>query len=419
MTTATAQAHGIWGHVHVTGWAVENMEDDDLRAFLLEPEVFNALIFGAVFADTGYARNSEASRAYSEHTHWEPFVQDFIEWIEENDPPPWTTLASRRRIGFLLGCASHGLQDAMFDSLFLHQVEERDGVGQDATDPGTDGFLVLDGHIRFVPEQDIPMSAVLELYEVLGPDVTEDVILDSVGLTMTAYVNDDIGLDFARFNGEKYAESMPWGRAHYLDPEVPGSLRAEIYPTMRYQEAIWKRLRGELGADELTVFAFPESTRRLRSGEPGRADSWVTLVFGAGVPEQGDIVSLTDDAGEAVAFEQSGNRWGSYPTRMLRLQPTEPLTPGGWYTATMRAGVERIDGQTTTQEWALRFQVACIDEGDPACPALDPPAVASIDGVPPEPEPEPGCGCQVAGLGGGWVGVGLLGLLSRRRRSLG
>ncbi|MFT4979739.1 MAG: hypothetical protein ACI8S6_005651, partial [Myxococcota bacterium] len=68
----TVSAHGLWGHIHVTGWAVENMPDDELRAFLLEPEVFNALLSGAMFTDTGYALDDGAARAYSEHTHWEP-----------------------------------------------------------------------------------------------------------------------------------------------------------------------------------------------------------------------------------------------------------------------------------------------------------------------------------------------------------
>ena len=39
-------------------------------------------------------------------------------------PAPVTTLESKKRVAFLMGCASHGLQDAIFDSLFLRQVEE-------------------------------------------------------------------------------------------------------------------------------------------------------------------------------------------------------------------------------------------------------------------------------------------------------
>ena len=90
-----------------------------------------------------------------------------------HDPPPWNTLESRKRVAFLMGCASHGLQDTLFDSLFLYQIEERDGAGQDFADPGTDGFLVLDEHVRFQPEEDIPMETLLELYAGLEEEITE------------------------------------------------------------------------------------------------------------------------------------------------------------------------------------------------------------------------------------------------------
>ncbi|MCO4745535.1 MAG: zinc dependent phospholipase C family protein [Proteobacteria bacterium] len=416
--STSADAHGIWGHVHVTGWAVENMPDDELRQFLLEPEVFNALLFGAVFTDTGYARDEPASRAYSEHTHWEPFIEDYVEWIRVNDPPPWTSIESKKRVAFLLGCASHGLQDSIFDSLFLHQVEERDGAGQSETDPGTDGFLVLDEHIRFIPERDIPMSTVLELYEGLSEDVTEEVIDASVGLTVAAYVNDEIGLGIAANYGERYATEMPWGREHYMDPAVPGSLRAEIYPTMRYQQALWSRLHGEFSADDVAVFAFPETPRRLRSGDASTTDSWVTLIFGEGVRYEGDLVELVDSDGTSVPFRQANTRWGAGHTRLIRVQPEQNLVPGGWYTARMRAGAELVGGEETTEIYELGFQVACDNAEDTACPDLGEIPVARIDGIPVEPEPEveeSGCGCQSSPARGmGWAL--LVGLLASRRR---
>lgn len=252
LALSPAHAHGLWGHLHVTGWAVENMPDDELRRFLLEPEVFNALLFGAVFTDTGYSLDDPAARAYAEHTHWEPFIEDYVAWIAANDPPPWDDLESRKRVAFLMGCASHGLQDSIFDSLFLSQSELRDGAGQDVTDPATDGFLVLDDYIRFIPEPYIPMSTVLELYEVLDEDVTQGVIEEAVQRVTDFYINEEVGLTIAAGMGERYADEMPWGRVHYMDPEVPGSLRSEIFPTMRYQQAIWARLHGELEADVAT-----------------------------------------------------------------------------------------------------------------------------------------------------------------------
>ena len=418
-----AAAHGIWGHVHVTGWAVENMADDELRQFLLDdPEVFNALLFGAVFTDTGYSRDEAASRAYSEHAHWEPFIQDYIDWIRLNDPPPWTSGASKKRVAFLMGCASHGLQDSIFDSLFLHQVEAHDGASQSATDPGTDGFLALDGHIRFIPEEDIPMSTMLELFATLPEDITREIIEDSVGLVTAAYVNEEIGVPIAAALGEKYEAEMPWGRLHYMDPAVPGSLRAEIYPTMRYQQAIWARLHGDFSADDAAIFAYPEIPRRLRSGEADTVDSWATLIFGAGVRYEGGLVELLDDTRTAVAFTQANTRWGASDTRLIRLQPQQDLVPGGWYTARLRAGIELVDAQTSEKTYEMSFQVACA-EGDPACPDVGEIAVASIEGLLDEPaETEAAavdasaCHCGSAQAGGaGWFLV--LAVAGYRRRS--
>jgi uncharacterized protein (TIGR03382 family) len=421
-----ADAHGIWGHVHVTGWAVENMPDDDLRAFLLEPEVFNALLFGAVFTDTGYARDSEASRAYSEHTHWEPFIEDYVQLIVDNDPPPWDSLESRKRVAFLLGCASHGLQDSIFDSLFLYQVDEHDGLGQEEADPGTDGFLVLDGHIRFVPEKDIPMETVLELYEVLDVGVTQEVIDDAVDLTVAAYVNDSLGLAIAANMGETYGPDMPWTRAHYLDTEIPGSLRAEILPTLRYQQAIWDRLHQQLDPQDVTLGSYPDVPRRLLSPDATTPDSWVSLMFGAGVAYADGIVELTDAQGAAVPFTQANTRWGADYTRIVRLQPTEDLEPGAWYTAQLASGALLIDGQQTTAPYSVTFQVACATPDDPACPEVEV-IEPSIDGIPAndtadtalvDPTDKGGCGCgssPTAPVGLALV-TALAPLLRRRRR---
>lgn len=422
-----AHAHGLWGHIHVTGWAVENMPDDELRAFLLEPEVFNALLFGATFTDTGYAIDDAASRAYAEHTHWEPFIQDYVEWIRVNDPPPWTSLESRQRVAFLLGCASHGFQDELFDTLFLFQVAEHDGGDQDEADPGTDGFLALDDHIRFVPTEYIPLETVLELYADLDEDVTEATIDEAVGLVTTVYINDTLGPAVALELGEQYQDVIPWTREHYLDAEMPGSLRAEIYPTMRYQQSVWARLHEGLPADEAATFAFPEAPRRLPTPQATSAHSWISVTFGVGVRYADDLLELVDADGVVVPTTPANSRWGPEWTRVARLMPAQDLVPGAWYTVHLRDGVETIDGQVSTTPWSYTFQVECDAATASQCEDLGEVPEAGVDGLPPEDTgpaavdtgeaaPEEGCGCGVA-RGGGIAGIGLLlAALARRRR---
>ncbi len=384
-TGAAAQAHGLWGHVHVTGWAAENLPQGELKAFLSEPEVFNALLFGAAFTDSGYfpqgGELARKSRAYSEHSHWEPFIADFIAWIKSNDPPPWQTLESRKRVAFLMGCASHGLQDEVFDSLFLPQVGFHDDGGQDEADPASDGFMALDMLIRFEPEQDLPMETLLELYQPLGEEITEDVILRSVRPMMSFYVNHRVGIDVARGQGMIGQDRLPWTRLHYMDPSVPGSLRAEIFPTMRYLQALWARLHGRFEGTQVVISAYPELPRRLRGADPASPDSWVTLLFGAAPRYEQAALSwgLTESPEQAVDFTKRNTRWGDPWPRLIRLTPNEPLEPGGWYTVELGAGVETIDGPVTQDPFEITFQVACDDPDDDACPDLGPLPEATIE----------------------------------------
>ncbi len=363
-----AVAHGIWGHVHVTGWAIENLPEGELQEFFSEPEVMHAALFGAAFTDSGYwpqgGELAQRSRAYSEHTHWEPFIQDFVAWIVQNDPPPWDSLASRQRVAFLMGVASHGLQDEIFDSLFLYQIQHHDGAGQEEADPGTDGFLALDGHIRFQPTSAfLPYETLLELYEGLGAGVDRDTIERSVRVMELVYLDHANGLGVARTLGEQYKDVIPWARAHYLDPDVPGSLVAEVEPTGRYMEAIWGRLHGRTAGADPVVFAYPATPRRLRSHDASLPDSWVTFIFAAGVRYDAAVPTWVDREDEPVMFAPRNTRWGGTWPRLIRLLPEANLEPGGWYTAGLGEGVELIDGSEAVA-FSHEFQVAC-EEGDP------------------------------------------------------
>jgi hypothetical protein len=380
-----AQAHGIWGHVHVTAWAIENLPEGELRDFFSDPEVFNAALFGAAFTDSGYFPQAEplsiASRAYTEHTHWEPFIEDFIAWIRQNDAPPWDDRDSRLRAAFLMGCAAHGLQDEIFDSLFLYQVAEHDDGGQDEADPATDGFLALDGHLRHFPRAYVPMDTLLELYAPLQEGVEEATIRQSVNILTTVYLNERVGPQVALGLAEQYRERVPWTRAHYLDPEVPGSLLSEVAPTGRYLEAIWARLHGRLGGDAAVIYAWPAPPRRLLGLDTASPDSWVTAIFGVGARYEG-ARGWWRTAGDApLRLTQRNTRWNNDWTRLVRLLPEEALEPGGWYVAGIDAGVPLIDARETTAPWSLRFQAPCAPES-PAelCPDLGELPTPDIDG---------------------------------------
>lgn len=388
LTPGVAQAHGIWGHIHVTAWAIDNLPPGELKAFFADPEVRNAALFGAAFTDSGYWPQGGAlaapARAYGEHTHWEPFVDDYIDWMRANDPVPLAAQDSKLRAAFLLGAAAHGLQDEIFDSLFLAQMEKHDNASQEEADPGTDGFLVLDNYVQHVPTRFVPKDVLLEVYADVHPDLTGDVIDDAVDIMELFYVNDDRGIRLAKSQGEMYAERIPWARQNYLNPAVPGSLASEVRPTMAYMQAIWDRLHNR--ATPTVVFAFPDVPRRLPGAAANDPDSWITFVTAAGV--QDGVSTATLGGASQPAVRVSDNRWaGNGWTRVVRIRPEDTLVSGGWYHAELTHAV-RIDG-ASFELFALDFQVECSSPDAQLCPALTVPEVVITPAEQPQPEPAP------------------------------
>ncbi len=384
-----ASAHGVWAHVHVTGWAVENLEEGELRDFLAEPEVMNAALFGAAFTDSGYAPGMAPveedfkgrAHAYGEHTHWEPFVQDFVAWIRANDPPPWSDLESRKRVAFMMGCAAHGLQDEIFDSLFLMQTRAHDGAGQEAADPAMDGFLSLDGHLRFFPKPYFPAETLVELYEVLAADVTAEDMERAVRMMTSIYLNERTGPTITASLGRDNEEKIPWAREHYLDPAVPGSLRSEILPTAAYFEALWERVHGRFEHAAAVTHTFPNPPRRLLGAEAEAPDSWVTIVLGMGLKGRTATLTWAERGGSEVAFDLEGTRWGGLGTwgRLLTLRPQADLGAGAWHEVSLEPGMELMDGSTLAEAFTFAFQAPCGGTDEDACPELSGLEVASID----------------------------------------
>lgn len=354
-------AHGLHGHVHVTGWAIENLPAGELRTIFEDPDVFQAALSGAMFPDTGYATDAPGARDYAEYAHWEPFIERFVQYIRTAYGPTYETKEEKMLIAFLLGCAAHGLQDELFDSTFLYEVEERYGRGQEVTDPATDGFLILDGLFRLLPGDYFPVEEVLPLYEVLGRPIDAPLIREHIRIVRDGYVNDHIGARIAAGNGRRYAPFIPWAVESYLDMGTAGSLGAEIKPTARHMQALWERLHGRFDEANLVVHAWPEDPRRLRTFDHNSAASWITLVFGKGVEENSAAATLVDALGTPQPFRLRYTRWGG-TSRLVRFQPMQDLIPGAHYTATLEPGARLVDDSLTTHAHSHGFQVECGDD---------------------------------------------------------
>jgi hypothetical protein len=347
--------------MHVTGWAIENLPPGELRDMFSDPEVMNAAIFGSAYTDSGYWPKGSVesqARAYGEHTHWEPFIQDFVTWIRVNDPPPWTSLESKKRFAFMLGCASHGLQDEIFDSIFLDQVDYHDNGNQDIADPATDGFLSVDGHLRFMPTEYYPKDTVLELYQTLNMGITEETVRYGLDAMETLYVNPRSGYAVAAGFARQHEAKLGWTRAHYFDADVPGSIRSEILPTMRYMMALWERVQGQNSADNPVLFQYPDDGRFLRSLDPADPASWVTIVTAAAAKADFVMPDWKLDDGTPIAFSKRGTHWGGTDqfARVMQLRPLEQLPAGRASTVTWNFNGPLINGEVSTASVALPVQ---------------------------------------------------------------
>ena len=441
---ALASAHGINGHVHVTGWAVEHLPPGPLADFLSEPEVFDALLLGATFPDSGYAIEDD----YGELAHWPPFAEGCLADLRARYPLPWDTLVARKHAAFVMGIALHGLQDEIFDTLFLRQVERHDGRGQDDTDPGLDGFLYTDGHLRFSPEYYVPAEILAEVFaEVHGHIVSRATI--EAGVTRVKLIVIDAFGGIGPRLDEVHRPRIPWAAAHYLDPDVPGSLRSEIPATMAFLAALWDRTHGTWAQGPPVAYTSPSPPRRLRSAAPDGVDHWITLVLGAAVragtltPER---VRLVDGLGQAVPIRVRASRWArdaTSGTRLVVLEPLDALAYDAIYGVELHPGLEFFNG-ATPPIWRATFRTPCAveapcDDPDVGVLSIDPPPdAAPSDGGAPnvaggrdaialaaetgpsrsgasDPAPETGCSAGGAGDAAPWVGLLLLLVCGRAR----
>ena len=419
-------AFGGLGHIQVTAWAVENLPQGELRAFLAQRETFNSVLFGSAYPDIGYYpghSDPQMHHAYGEYSHWSPFISEFILWIKVNDPPPWTSEESKKRVAFLLGCAAHGFQDEVFDSLFLPKASYHDHQGQEAVDPGSDGFLVSDEFLASIPAVDAPVETLVEMYneaEISQGELSEDELALALETMQTWYIDERAGPALARMALDMYGDQLPWTAEHYMDPGVPGSLHAEIFPVTRLIEQLWKELNGELPDDDVLLFEYPESGRRLESPTPNNPGSWVSFLFGTGVKVDGLTIRWRDKSGGEVPFSRTGMTWGTPWTRVLRLMPTEALAAGATYSISLKGEVVLVSGRSVDLDYLFSFGVECDDANRLDCVDDPEPLVARLDGMEAfvaewgaSAEPERGCvGCSGSGVGPEWFLL-LLGVWGR------
>jgi hypothetical protein len=119
-----ARACGNVTHAWISIDAKARLPQGPIRELLDRPGMERYLRNGTMFPDGGYPIGDD----YGEMAHWEPFQDRYLAWIREHYQPPWSDEAAMH-IAFLLGMASHGMADQVYDSTFMEGSKH-------AKDPG-------------------------------------------------------------------------------------------------------------------------------------------------------------------------------------------------------------------------------------------------------------------------------------------
>lgn len=421
--TGTAVAHGINAHIWVSDRAVDLVFDCELHALLADPDIRPVVQISPAFPDSGYA----ADHPYGEAAHWEPWTEAYLRHLRQRFGNDFTSDAARRHIAFWMGASSHGLEDEIFDSLFIYKSEEVDGAGQDLIDTLTDFLLIAQGHAALQPEVWLPP----DLPSIFAdPEVGVPVHMGQIEGGMFTVHEIVIGLvDNPVELDQGFGDLIPWAAEHYFDPQAGGSIGYEPPIVARYYEALWKRLHNRFVPErDLLLGGVPEYGGRLRANRPDTVDAWISLWTGIGV-RTGSLdgkIALIGPDGVTVPIRVRPTRWGNAPDdwgRVIQIRPEAELLPDSSYRVELRAGLELIDGRALEQtlEWPLRSACASVDLRNDCDGAFAPtPETSCPTPVPAAATPEPETGC---GSGGRAALAPLLPLLTtwlwlRRRQTL-
>lgn len=386
-----AFANGQTSHQWITLQALEALPDGELRDFLTDPALDEALLNGTMFPDGGYAVGDD----YGEMAHWEPLQLAYLDDILARGGPPFDD-ALAQELAFFFGMASHGMADQVYDSTYMERAKALDPEESWACcsmDEATDvAFAALTG-AGTVPEAWWP-EGLLPLFAAQGHTVEGDTVdsgQDRLGIAI-------LFVGAAGENPEAVAEyhaEFPWACDHQLDEAVPGNPPREAELVARYWEALWERVGGGDGLSEPVLgLAAGEVAGQPREAES--VEARIGLVFARGLdPESVEgRVHVYDEQGAELPVRL--DVFYGTASHVLNLHPEADWPEAQDLELRVEPGVLGWDGQPLLEDtWTTTLSTR-PPEADPA------------------PTPEADCGCRSSPLP--WL---MLPLLRRRRRAEG
>ena len=367
-----AFANGSLSHVHISEVAVAALAPGELKSLMMVPANTEAYRAGSMFPDSGYAIDD----AYGESAHWSPFLMAFLEDIKMRYGGDYGSAAAQREVAFLLGVASHGLGDQIYDTTLLARAFEVDGP-EDSTKPAdvyADYFLIVDQAASEGVEAWAPYSMLPRNFaSVDGHEVSEETLMRGMQ-RMQAVI--DLQLLVANSLYFDAWAAYPWLGTHIYNASAVGSLPWTGELVARYWNTLWRRLQGSIDLDrDLLVATHPEDGSvncPVASDERGALGK-VALVLGYGTSRGrlAERIIMRPVGGESIDVGLE-TAYDGEDRNLFFVIPDADLAFDTEYEVLIAAGLETLSGDTTREVLEFSFRTRCAPDRLEDCPELPP-----------------------------------------------
>lgn len=352
LLAAPVWAGGMSIHMFQSEKAFEQVRTPELRA-LLEANK-NAWFSGTQYPDAGYVPGQfgQDKHVWGEASHWAPFILAYLEAVKSrcqgrylSDP------ACGQLTAHLLGSAAHGLQDQVFDSLFIPKVVEVDHRGQETTDIGIDMILLREHNRKIAIPKPwyTPDDVLVDVYHSMGmteEEANSKQIRVATQLSELANLGERVIAPFAYWH---YKHLMPWGSRNYM--RHPGGVEFGGKVTASFWEHLWQRLNDQPLA-EATITHIPAAGQRDVAIDKRNTDSQISVTFDRYIipgSVNAQTFRVTDPQGNVIpgSFSLFANPAQTHAeAHMIIFRPNQALLHDTTYTVRLDAGVLDDAGQS-------------------------------------------------------------------------
>ena len=398
VVAAPAHGAGMTTHAYMAEAAAGYVQTPALSELLRAQA--DAVLAGAAYPDGGYAASSFPGGDYGEESHWQRFVDAYLNRLRSRtDCAPLTAPDGpcAQQVAHMLGVAAHGMGDELWDWLFEPAMADH---GESPTHPvfasGLPGFaeignvtpfnlintseyvmdviaLVDGGRLAKLGTTPPPFDDLLAAYASVGRgDITREGIVAGHGLATAAQTGERVGLP------EEYPRvktTMPWSSANMF--AAPGGVFFNGRAIAAYYESLWHRLATGTPAPLRVAATNPvhgttgvttdfQPAQTAPGPRDGGSTKRILAAFSSAIrPETvtPETFRLYDEAGEPVVPAPGFPRMGPYGPdageHTMLFYPAEDLQPCTRYTAELTPGIRDWTGQKLDRPARWSFETAC------------------------------------------------------------